>query len=456
MINLRNFVATGLMAAVLTAAMAAPGLVGKAWSQAFGMVAATVETADDTRGLTIRSEPSESATVVRYLPVGTEIRACNDFRANWARLQSPSPGGWVNMVNLKPKGGEGSVVAVDESDRCLAIRKGPGDSCERVGCAALGQKLKLSGVWSENNFAQLDSGDWVDASKISTDLMTCDTSALPQIAEVPEPDQFGYVQAPPPSGYVEPPITYVPYDGGSYTYAPSYNFGTFGVPYLFGPYCAFGFYPGWRSVVSVVVRNAYPWRHWRGPNYHHPRPAPYAHSGPNVNPNRYNAAVHHGAVNASRPMVNANRTPINHVRARNPGSSANAIIGSGITSQNSTIPGFIQRGPRGISQATRSFNLNNIMGSRSITNYRPSNAAPNIGYSNYSVRPGPSNGGLGAPRTAAPPPPGNSFRAGNFASSALRGSSFRAGNSASSALRGSSLRSEAVHGGNFHAAAPKK
>lgn len=456
MIKPRNLVATGLLAAVLTAAMAAPGLVGKAWSQAFGMIAATVETADDSRGLTIRSEPSESATVVGYLPVGTEIRACNDFRANWARLQSPPPGGWVNMVNLKPKGGEGSVVAVDESDQCLAIRKGPGSSYERVGCAVLGQKLKLSGIWSENNFAQLESGDWLDGSKISTDLMTCDTSALPQIAEVPEPDRFGYVQAPPPSDYVEPPSTYVPYDGGSYTYAPSYNFGTFGVPYLFGPYCGFGFYPPWQPGTSVVVRNAYPWRHWRGPDYHHPRPAPYAHSGPNVNPNRYNAAVHRGAVDAGRPMVNANRTAVNNIGARNPGSSANAIIRSGITSQNSTIPGFIQRGLRGISQATRSFNLNNIIGNRSIANYRPSNAALNRGYSNNSVRRGSSNGGLGAPRTAAPPSPGSSFRAGNFASSALRGSSFRPGNSASSASRGSSFRSGAFHGGDSHAAAPKK
>ncbi|MFH0821970.1 MAG: hypothetical protein V2B18_04415, partial [Pseudomonadota bacterium] len=73
--NLRHVTAGWLPVVALIAMMAAPGLVGNAWSQAFGMIAATVEKADDSRGLTVRSQPSESAGVIGYLPVGTEIRA---------------------------------------------------------------------------------------------------------------------------------------------------------------------------------------------------------------------------------------------------------------------------------------------------------------------------------------------------------------------------------------------
>jgi hypothetical protein len=358
----RHIVVLWLLLGVLSAMLSAPTLVGKAWAQAFGMVAASVASANDPRGLTVRSEPSESAGVVGYLQIGTEIRACNDFKGSWARLQSPFPGGWVNMVNLKPTSGEGSVVAVDEPEHCLAIRKGPGSSYEKVACAALGQKLRLSGVWSENNFARIESGDWVDASKISTDLMTCDATSANQMAEVAQPDQSGTAPAPPPD-YQQMGPSYSPSYDGSYAYAPSCNFGTFGLPYLFGPYLGFGFYPGWwAGPVAAAIWAAYPWRHWRGPYYHNLHPRPYGFNRAIANPNRAATAANLRNAVTNRSTFNANRAAVNNLQRSANSALRSASLNRGVRAASRNVTAFRGAGLRVGNFASGGFRANMFRG----------------------------------------------------------------------------------------------
>jgi hypothetical protein len=303
--NVRHFEIVGLLAIVVICAISGPGMISMAWGQAFGIIAGTVEKPDSPKGLAVRSQPSGSAPALGYLPVGTEIRACNDFQDQWARLQNPFPNGWVNMANLKPKGGQAIVAAVDAPDQCLIIRKGPDGSYEKAGCAALGERLHLSGVWSINNFARLESGGWVDATKISTDMLACDTP--PMAAAEPEP--------PPPMP--QPSAEYVPpSDGAGYTYAPSYNYGTFGVPSFLGPYGAFGVYPGWYPGVSVAVGSGYgghygywPYRHWRHDWANHNR---WANQNRWVNQNRSAALANRAGMTSNRSLVNRNNAALNN------------------------------------------------------------------------------------------------------------------------------------------------
>ncbi len=238
--------AVGLAALMLTAVATGPGLVGKAWGQSFGMIAATVVKTDDARGLIIRSKPSDSSEPLGYLPAGTELRGCNDFRDGWMRLQTPSSGGWVNMANLKPVGGEAKVIAVDKPDLCLPVRKGPGEWYEKTGCAEMGQKLQLSGIWSVNNFAQLENGGWINASEIVTDLVSCEAPAATAATESqPLDDQDAWAEPPIPTNYAGV--------GSGFGYAPwDYEFAD---PYLYGEYGGYGYFPTGNSFGTYVILN---------------------------------------------------------------------------------------------------------------------------------------------------------------------------------------------------------
>ncbi len=155
------------------------------------------------------------------------------------------------MSNLKPVGGQGKVVAVDTPDLCLIIRKGPGSTYERIGCAELGQKLNLTGVWSETNWARLDNGGWVDAAKIDTDLMTCQTplASQPAAEQEPSPAVSSYGGGAP--SYVEAP--------------PSYYNGDYGIPYFYGDYGGYGYYPGVFPFGAVIVVD----RRFKRHHHHH-------------------------------------------------------------------------------------------------------------------------------------------------------------------------------------------
>ncbi len=76
-------------------------------------------------------------------------------------------GGGASTISKTPGSIEGIVVRVDQPDKCLRIRKGPGSSHEKVGCAALNEKVVLTGTvhagWAE---LMEPVGGWVTASQI--------------------------------------------------------------------------------------------------------------------------------------------------------------------------------------------------------------------------------------------------------------------------------------------------
>jgi hypothetical protein len=137
-----------------------------------GIVSGAVEKADSQRGLTVRSSASASGEPMAYIPVGTEVRGEMSFRNGYVKLQTPYQGGWVRMDHLRPVGVEATVASVDRPDLCLRIRSEPSNGADKVGCAELGQKLALTGLWSTNNWAQVDqpTSGWVSASQIKSDL----------------------------------------------------------------------------------------------------------------------------------------------------------------------------------------------------------------------------------------------------------------------------------------------
>jgi uncharacterized protein YraI len=65
--------------------------------------------------------------------------------------------------------GDAVVRKVDLPDGCLCIRKGPSPSSEKVGCAALGERLVMTGLRSANNWVELSEPGkgWVYANHIS-------------------------------------------------------------------------------------------------------------------------------------------------------------------------------------------------------------------------------------------------------------------------------------------------
>jgi len=79
-----------------------------------------------------------------------------------------------------PAGGEGVVVRVDQPENCLRIRSGPSTAYSLIGCAKMGEKLRLTGVFSgDGRWAQLDNNGWVYVSQIATDLKPPRTLAKP-------------------------------------------------------------------------------------------------------------------------------------------------------------------------------------------------------------------------------------------------------------------------------------
>jgi hypothetical protein len=97
---------------------------------------------------------------------------------NFENTQGPSTGytgyGQPAQRGSPAKGsvaGEAIVIGVDHPENCLRIRKGPSTSYEQIGCAKIGEKLRLTGVFSsDNRWAQLAGNGWVFACQIKTDV----------------------------------------------------------------------------------------------------------------------------------------------------------------------------------------------------------------------------------------------------------------------------------------------
>jgi uncharacterized protein YraI len=141
------------------------------------------------------------------------------------------------------KGGVATVIAVDQPENCLRIRSGPGSSYDVIGCAAIGQQLNLTGVWTSNEWAQLAGNGWVYGPQIQTDLR-------PPVTAFSEPQAYVAIE----EGY---PV----YD---YGYLPDYGYSTY-----------------WYTGIPIIVYATNVW--WR----HHPWwSKPWAHGHKVWNGNR--------------------------------------------------------------------------------------------------------------------------------------------------------------------------
>jgi hypothetical protein len=228
--------------------MYVPACAAPVLGEEIGPLAATVARVDDERGLIVRSEPSPTASILGRLGMGARITGYNEFRNGWVKIQSPINGGWIEMASLRPVLGNAVVVSVDKPEMCLRIRSGPGTFYKPVGCAQKGDRLRLTGLGSENNWAEIDRpvNGWVSLPQISTNL-----GVSQGLAATPPPPPV-YVEEPlPPPAYVEelpPPVsTYVVPYGGYY----------YGGYYPIRPYRHHHVRPYWRNYYrgsGVAVR----------------------------------------------------------------------------------------------------------------------------------------------------------------------------------------------------------
>lgn len=163
------------------------------WGQNVGLISATVVGTDDAKGLTVRLTPSSDGKGLTHLKPGTKIQGQILFRDGWVKLTTPVQDGWVRLTFLRPHPFESSVTKVDQSDLCLPLKKGPGDSHEKIGCAQIGETLKFTGVATSDNWLQLAEGNgWAPASYVGLDAWTAAAgTGLKMASLTPEPAALG-------------------------------------------------------------------------------------------------------------------------------------------------------------------------------------------------------------------------------------------------------------------------
>lgn len=147
-------VVAGLVAIVLWGEWTPDVHAGEVWGETFGPISATVEKGDASEGLAIRDQPSPEGRILGYLSVGTKIEGFRRFENGWMRIRRPSDRGWIPIDKLVPLSAEGKVRAAD-APGCATVRSGPTVRFNPVGCVPLGKKVTLTGIWSENNWAQI-------------------------------------------------------------------------------------------------------------------------------------------------------------------------------------------------------------------------------------------------------------------------------------------------------------
>ncbi|MGO9117023.1 MAG: hypothetical protein ACLQPD_05365 [Desulfomonilaceae bacterium] len=112
----------------------------------------------------------------------------------------------VHPQTPNPVGGSATVIGVDEPEKCLRIRSGPGKAYEAIDCAKAGDRLQITGVWTSNNWAQLANKGWVYGPQIKTDV---------------QPPKEAYSQS---GKYLSVKGLYPEYDSG---YLPDYGYATY-------------------------------------------------------------------------------------------------------------------------------------------------------------------------------------------------------------------------------------
>ncbi len=223
-----------LIVLAFTLCVASSSSVGAATTQheSVGPIAGTVVAPENERGVVVKAGPSSSDRSLGILRNGTKVKNYLEFQNGWVRVRTPFHGGWVQASYIQPQTAPAVVASVDQPDNCLRVRDGPGSEFEVVGCLAYGETLTLTGLWTEDNWAQISApvSGWVYASQISTSL-------APSYGPLPVPVQQASVRTY-PVAYEQPVIV----DTDDYIYDYSYPADTY-------------FYAG------------YPWYYW-GPWFH--------------------------------------------------------------------------------------------------------------------------------------------------------------------------------------------
>jgi ankyrin repeat protein len=72
------------------------------------------------------------------------------------------------------------VQRVDKKGECLSVRSAPSQSSSQVGCIKLGDRMKLNGIWTENNWAQVYEPvqGWVDGAYLSMESLPKEKRAV--------------------------------------------------------------------------------------------------------------------------------------------------------------------------------------------------------------------------------------------------------------------------------------
>jgi uncharacterized protein YraI len=168
-----SYVGTVIVAAFIACTGWFPaGWAAAPQSDSVGPIAGTVITIGEETGVTVRSEPSSQGRAVGFVKRGTKVENYVQFKNGWVKIRSPFQGAWIPVSSIQPQGAPGEVTAVDRPDNCLRVREGPGSNYEITGCVNFGQDLNLTGYWSDNNWAYIDSpvAGWVYANQIRTSL----------------------------------------------------------------------------------------------------------------------------------------------------------------------------------------------------------------------------------------------------------------------------------------------
>jgi uncharacterized protein YraI len=151
-----------------------------------GPIVATVVAGDDRDGLTVRSGPSQGAPPVGVLALGSRVTNYPRFENGWVMLENPMNGGWIRLDALQPVQNIAVVSVVDGPEMCLRVRSGPGVGYDILGCAQMGERLRLTGFWSSNDWAEIEGPvrGWVSAAQIRINLVSARCAAPAPVTTV--------------------------------------------------------------------------------------------------------------------------------------------------------------------------------------------------------------------------------------------------------------------------------
>ena len=271
--------------------------------------------------------------------------------------QGLAQGGPTGGQVPQPVGGIATVAGVDQPDNCLRIRSGPGNSYDVIGCANMGEQLKITGVWTSNDWAQLADNSWVYGPQIQTDL---------------RPPRTAYSKS--PSYVVTQEVAPDYYDWG---YLPDYGYDTYwysGIPIFFYNIGIWNrFHPWW-------------WNHghqawWWRDGHHGRRP---------WNANAFNNFVRSGTnrnfvttnrnVVTNRSNLSTNRFNANRITPRSTNTLRSGTLSTPNTFRSGSVNTFRSRN---FSTPTRTFStpntVRNFSSPRSLS-MRSSGVRPSTGF----------------------------------------------------------------------------